>query len=67
MLLSVLPIYIIHTLTNSNEGAADENVQAKMEKLEKAMNPEEILAMDTLLSKQLVDCLVTLLAEVPLL
>ena len=35
--------------------------------IEKAMNPEEILAMDTLLSKQLVDGLVTLLAEVPLL
>ena len=37
------------------------------EVLDKAMNPEEILAMGTLLSKQLVDAVISLLAEVPLL
>ena len=36
-------------------------------KFENAMNPEEILAMKTLLSKQLVDSLISLIAEIPLL
>ena len=37
------------------------------ERGERSMNPEEIVSMDELLSKQLVDGLVSLLAQVPLL
>ncbi len=56
-----------HFLCSCSHGEAAGVVGGSKEIVDKAMNPEEILAMDTLLSKQLVDGLIALLAEVPLL
>ena len=60
-------------LSSHDDGRSQEagtervGMERDKEVLEKAMNTEEILAMDTLLSKQLVDGVISLLAEVPLL
>ena len=63
----------LDSLANQTVGSAEREATAGNSlseggvKFENAMNPEEIFAMKTLLSKQLVDSLVSLIAEIPLL